>query len=409
MIDAASDGGDLMKIISLLPNSSQRYGHSITMNAVVKIVSHHSTFKDHCTAFYTTKRRENKETRVISTYNTLNQSNKELLRGMIWEISPDNGPWFEVIQLLKMCNEAFNESVASITLKGMPTNCIACISYMLCDERFLACIIPLTEVANPAARPAELDHIKATGKTKINAVYDEAHKLYQTWVKDYKNPFVNGLFSDDLGAIKPELATFKDGTAIRALVRSMVKKIETILKNHQQSGHHSSGDERLIEIKSSFLSPKGKNVYIGNFYAFLMLETKDLKFASRSLEPDVGASAGLGTVGGGVAATIHGKRDASEAALTELNVLARHLSENSAKLMNTAEIAMVHLFSPYPTFTDISCNGGDGVASSSYAAAKECKVFVERKLLCLKEQMDYHKYVLMPDCYDADEKKKGKK
>jgi hypothetical protein len=70
MIDAASDGGDLMKIISLLPNSSQRYGHSITMNAVVKIVSRHSTFKDHCTAFYTTKRRENKETRVISTYNT---------------------------------------------------------------------------------------------------------------------------------------------------------------------------------------------------------------------------------------------------------------------------------------------------------------------------------------------------
>jgi hypothetical protein len=59
MIDAASDGANLMKIISLLPNSSQRYGHSITMNAVVKIVSHHSTFKDHCTAFYTTKRKGN--------------------------------------------------------------------------------------------------------------------------------------------------------------------------------------------------------------------------------------------------------------------------------------------------------------------------------------------------------------
>jgi hypothetical protein len=92
---------------------------------------------------------------VISTYNTLNQSNKELLWGMIWEISPDNGPWFEVIHLLKMCDEAFHESVASITRKGMPTNRILCISHMLCDERFIACIIPLTEVANPAARPAE--------------------------------------------------------------------------------------------------------------------------------------------------------------------------------------------------------------------------------------------------------------
>jgi len=335
-------------------------------------------------------------------------SNKELLWGMIREISPDNGPWFEVIPLLKMYDEAFNDSVASITRKGMPTNCIACISHMLCDERFLVCIIPLTEVANPAARPEELDHIKATGKTKVDAVYDEAHKLYQTWVKDYEIPFVDGLFSDDQGAIQPELATFKDGTAIHALVRSTVQKVETILKIHQQSGYHSSGVERLIEIKSSFLSPKGKNVDIGNFYAFLLLETKDLKFASR-MDPGVGASAGLGTVGGGVAATMHRKRDASEAALSELYVLARHLSENSDQLRNTAEKAMVHLFSPSPTFTDISCNASDGVSSSSYAVAKASKVVVERKLLCLKEQMDYHIYVLMSDHYDADEKKKAKK
>jgi hypothetical protein len=80
--------------------------------------------------------------------------------------------------LRKMCKEANNESVASITWKGMSENCIACISHMLCDERFLACIIPLTEVANPAARPAELDHIKANGKTNINAVYDEVHKMH---------------------------------------------------------------------------------------------------------------------------------------------------------------------------------------------------------------------------------------
>jgi hypothetical protein len=112
-----------------------------------------------------------------------------------------------------------------------------------------------------------------------------------------------------------------------------------------------------------------------------MLETKHLKFASRSLEPGVGASASLGTVGDGVAATMHQKRDVSEK-------------------------DMVHLFSPSPTFTDISCNGG---GSSSYAAAKESKVAVDSKLLCLKEQMDYHKYVLMSDSYDADKKKKLRK
>jgi hypothetical protein len=42
----------------------------------------------------------------------------------------------------------------------------------------------------------------------------------------------------------------------------------------------------------------------------LMLETKDLKFASRSMEPGVGASVGLGTVGGGLAVTGNQKRDA---------------------------------------------------------------------------------------------------
>ena len=97
-------------------------------------------------------------------------------------------------------------------------------------------------------------------------------------------------------------------------MKSTVQKVETILKKHQQSGHHSSGDERLLEIQNSFLSSKGKNVDMGIFYAFLILEDKDLKFASRSLEGGIGASAGLGTVGGGAAVVASRKRDVSEAA-----------------------------------------------------------------------------------------------
>ncbi len=95
------------------------------------------------------------------------------------EITPVNGPWFEVIQLLRHCDEAFNESAAAVTWKGMPTNRIACISHMLCDEKFLACIIPLTDVVEPAA---------------------DIHKSYKTWIKDYKNPFVDGLWAEDLNS-----------------------------------------------------------------------------------------------------------------------------------------------------------------------------------------------------------------
>ena len=46
LIDAATGRTDLTRIIELLPNSSQRYGHSITMNAVVKLIARHATFKD---------------------------------------------------------------------------------------------------------------------------------------------------------------------------------------------------------------------------------------------------------------------------------------------------------------------------------------------------------------------------
>ena len=79
----------------------------------------------------------------------------------------------------------------------------------------------------------------------------------------------------------------------------MVSRVETILRNHQQSRHHSSGNERLEEICNSFFSPKGKNVDIPFFYAFLMLETTDLTSVSRKLGDGVGAGAGFGTVGGG--------------------------------------------------------------------------------------------------------------
>ncbi len=50
-----------------------------------------------------------------------------------------------------------------------------------------------------------------------------------------------------------------------------------------------------------------------------------------------------------------------------------------------------------------------GTETASYVTTKEYKVTVERKLLCVKEQIEYHKYVLMSDCFDEEEKKKAKK
>jgi len=74
------------------------------------------------------------------------------------------------------------------------------------------------------------------------------------------------------------------------------------------------------------------------------------------IENGVGASAGLGTVGGGASVVINRKRDASEAALSQIDLLTRRLSDNSDRLTATTEKAMVRLFSPSPTFTDVSCS-----------------------------------------------------
>jgi hypothetical protein len=247
------------------------------MNTIIKIICRHATFKDQCTGFYVTKIKSGKETKVVSTCNTLNQSNKELLRSIIREITPSNGPWFEIINVLKLCNEAFNKSATSISRKGMPVNRIACVAHMLCDERFLACIIPLTVATEAAGRSGELDHMKATRKIKNNAVYAAIHQSYKPWISDYNNPFGDGLFKEDLAGIQPHLAVFKDGDAIRSLVKTMAQKVETILKIHQQSGHHSRGEERLLEIRNSFLSPRGKNVDMGIFYTFFDVGGQGLK------------------------------------------------------------------------------------------------------------------------------------
>ena len=118
------------------------------------------------------------------------------------------------MNLLKLCDEAFNKSCASISRKGMPTHRIACISYMLCDERFLACIIPITVGTEATGRPAELDQMKATGRRKSDVVYDDIYKSYRSCLSDDKNPFCDGLFKDDLAGIQPDLATFKGGDAI---------------------------------------------------------------------------------------------------------------------------------------------------------------------------------------------------
>ena len=78
LIDAATGRTDLTRIIELLPNSSHRYGHSSTMNAVVKLIARHATFKDRsaqCTTFDVNQLLDgnirSKITQLLTNYNVL--------------------------------------------------------------------------------------------------------------------------------------------------------------------------------------------------------------------------------------------------------------------------------------------------------------------------------------------------
>jgi len=115
MIISATTGSDILKTTDLLPMSSQRYGHSITINALIKIIAHHPIFRERPSIFYTIKVKKGKETSVSSMVTiVLIKPKKQFIKDMIKEIRPNHGPWFEVTQLLHNCNEAFYDSAAAL-------------------------------------------------------------------------------------------------------------------------------------------------------------------------------------------------------------------------------------------------------------------------------------------------------
>ena len=124
---------------------------------------------------------------------------------------------------------------------------------------------------------------------------------------------------------------------------------------------------------NSQITNKGKNLDMSTFYAFLILEDKDLKFVSRSLQAGVGAGAGLGTVGGGASAAVSNrKRDITDAAFLQLETATNRLSDLSAH--------SARLFSPSPTFA------GEALTALGVLVLNPCHMFLRRRVkLLLKE------------------------
>jgi len=100
----------------------------------------------------------------------------------------------------------------------------------------------------------------------------------------------------------------------------------------------------------------------------LLLENTDLKFISRTLEPGIGASAGLGTVGDGAPVAMGNRKrnNGSEALVEQLSLCTKRFMETSERLFTT----------PSQTFTELSTTSrfGGSAESDSVRQAKECKI-----------------------------------
>jgi len=120
-VNNASNGDDLLDVLALLPNTAQRWRHSITLNAIIKILCHSPIFKDQCDSFHAVKVKKGVDTKLLSTFNSLSPSLESSLLNVLSPVSPTNGPWEQSTQLLCHGEEAFDESAAPKTA-SMPAN-----------------------------------------------------------------------------------------------------------------------------------------------------------------------------------------------------------------------------------------------------------------------------------------------
>jgi hypothetical protein len=70
------------------------------MNAIIKILCHSPIFKDQCDSFLAVKVKKGLETKVPSTFNSLSPSLQSALSNVLSQVSPTDGPWEQVTQLL---------------------------------------------------------------------------------------------------------------------------------------------------------------------------------------------------------------------------------------------------------------------------------------------------------------------
>jgi hypothetical protein len=77
-------------------------------------------------------------------------------------------------------------------------------------------------------------------------------------------------------------------------------------------------------------------------------------------------------------------------------------------MTNSTSNAIAKLFSPFSPQCSSFSESSKSQPVDSFQLAREEKVNTERKIICIKEQIDFYKYMLSSEHYDLEEKNKAK-
>jgi hypothetical protein len=95
--------------------------------------------------------------------------------------------------------------------------------------------IKATESFARNERPAALKQQEVTHPPQTSVLYAKVFAMYRIWQKEFVNSFTDVCYAKDLKGNLPQKARFEDLDELRKFFIQVVKKWETIKKNHQQS------------------------------------------------------------------------------------------------------------------------------------------------------------------------------
>jgi hypothetical protein len=230
IIDDAMDRNDLLALTEKLLISPKSYGHSLTMNGIVKLICRHPMFADQKHKLMNIKKGGTNPT--PSTFIGLSHEMKSRnVKYLITTISPVGGPWTEIVAALRKSSLGFDVTQTNNNQKmGVNANRIACITHMLLDERVKAVILTLAQpVIIRVNQPAMLDQYKNTGVSLHQSVYNEIFRNIDDRKNDYANDLV--LNHPDLELYNPSAATFNNGAEIKSLISTLASFVAETDRN----------------------------------------------------------------------------------------------------------------------------------------------------------------------------------